>query len=501
MRCATAVLLLSIVPPTARAAAFQETPARTTQAESPWLDDKNLGTPLRPSEVPELAKPLLENASKLAGRALISNRALESLENLCDDCGARISGSDNAAHAVAWCVEWLKQDGFDNVRAEKVLVPHWVRGDCKAAMTAPRAQPMYACALGGSVGTDGKPLVAKVVATESLESLAKLDAKDVAGKIVLFTRKMERDGGEKSGYGATVSVRGGGAIAAAKLGAVGVMIRSVGTGNARLVHTGAMRYDDAVTKIPAVAISAEDAEMVERLLARGVAVEASLELSCKTLPDVESANVVAELVGREKPDELVVIGGHLDSWDLGLGAIDDGAGVVICWEAMRLMKELGLRPRRTVRLVCFMNEENGLRGGDGYAKQHESEAAKTIAAIESDGGAGRPLGFGCSSSDADLARVQQLGALCRGLGCGNVKKGGGGADVGPLRKYGVPTLGLEQDSHWYFDYHHTPADTPDKVDAHELALNVAAMAVMAYSLAELEPRLENAPPPAPTGTH
>lgn len=467
--------------------------AAPTQSESPWLDDKNLGAPLRPGEVPPLAQPLLDVAAKLVGRALVSNRASETLEQLCDDCGARLSGSDNANRAVEWCLERLRQDGFENVHAEKVMVPRWVRGGCKVAMAGPRDQELHACALGGSVGTGGKVLRAEVIATPSLESLAKLTAADVRGKIVLLTRKMERDGGSTAGYGPTVSIRGGGASAAAKLGAIAVMIRSVGTGNARLPHTGAMNYDEGVAKIPAVALSAEDAEMLDRLIARGTQVEVSLDLGCETLSDVESANVVAELVGREKPEEIVVIGGHLDSWDLGTGALDDGAGVVIAWEAARLMRELGLRPRRTIRLVCFMNEENGLRGGDGYFAQHRDELANHVAAIESDSGAGRPLGFGCTSGDADFARVQQFGALLRGIGAGAVTKGGGGVDIGPLRAGGVPTLGLHQDSRWYFDYHHTAADTPDKADPHELALNVAAMAVMTYALAEMEPRLANFP--------
>jgi carboxypeptidase Q len=470
--------------------------APPSQAESPWLDDKNLGDPLRSGESTQLPPALLDAATKLAGRALLANHAAETLEELCDDVGARLSGSDAANHAVAWCVARLRKDGFENVRTEKVLVPHWVRGRCEVAMTSPRAQSMYACALGGSVGTGGKPLVANVVATESLETLAKLPPEQVAGKIVLLTRRMTRDGGERSGYGATVSIRGNGAIAAAKVGAVGVLIRSVGTGNARVVHTGAMHYDEGVTRIPAAALSAEDAEMIERLLARGQPVAVSLDLGCETQGDVESANVVAELRGREKPDEVVVLGGHLDSWDLGLGAIDDGAGVVIAWEAVRLMKELDLRPRRTLRVVFWMNEENGLRGGNGYAEQHAAEAANHMVAIESDGGAGRPTGFGLTCDAADLPRVQALGALLRGLGCGSVKAGGGGADVGPLRKLAVPTMSLNQDSHWYFDYHHTPADTPDKVDPHELALNVAALSVMSYALAEMEPRLAPFPAPA-----
>jgi len=470
--------------------------AQATQAESPWLDDRNLGAPLRPSELPGLAAPHLDVASRIVGRALVANRALATIEELCDDCGSRISGSENAARAVDWCLERLRHDGFENVRAEPVMVPRWVRGECRVAMTAPRAEELVACALGGSVGTGGRPLRAPVVVTESLDSLQRLERSRVAGRIVLFTRRMKRGGGEAAGYGATVSIRSRGALAAARLGAVGVMIRSVGTGNARLVHTGQTNYDESAPRIPAVAISAEDAEMLERLAARGVAIEASIDLGCETLDPVESANVVAELVGRELPEEIVLIGGHLDSWDVGLGAIDDAAGVVISWEAVRILKELGLRPRRTIRTVFFMNEENGLEGGKGYAARHAEAAARHVAAIESDGGAGRPLGFGCTSREADLARVRQLATLLRGIGADRVTAGGGGADLGPLQRLGVPTLGLSQDPHWYFDYHHTPADTPDKIDPHELALNVAAMGVMAWALAEMEPRLAPLQPAA-----
>lgn len=465
-------------------------------AESPWLDDQNLGTPLRTAEAAKLPPELLDAASRLAGRALLSNRAMETLEELCDDVGARLSGSAEANHAVEWCVARLKKDGFENAHAEKATVPHWVRGRCEAAMTSPRLQPMHACALGGSVGTGGKPLVASVVATESLESLAKLSREQVDGRIVLFTRRMTRDGGEASGYGATVSIRGRGASAAAKLGAVGVMIRSVGTANARLPHTGNMSYEEGITRIPAIALSAEDAEMIDRLLARGIEVKASFETTCAMEGEVESANVVADLPGREKPDEIVLLSGHLDSWDLASGAIDDGAGCVIAWEAARLMRELGIKPRRTIRIVLWMSEENGSSGAKAYATQHEAEAGKHVVAIEADSGAGRPLAFGLTCAEPDLARVQALAPLVRGLGCGTVKKGGGGADVGQLRRLAIPTMGLNQDDYWYFDYHHTPADTPDKVDPHELSLNVAAMAVMAYAIADLEPRLAPAPPAA-----
>jgi len=470
--------------------------AQQIHGESPWVNDQNLGDPLRSAEAAQLPPELLDAASRLASRALLSNRAMETLEELCDDVGARLSGSAEANHAVDWCIARMKRDGFENVHAEKALVPHWVRGRCDAAMTSPRPQPMHACALGGSVGTGGKPLVASVVMTESLDSLAKLTREQVAGKIVLLTRRMTRDGGEASGYGPTVTIRGRGASAAAKLGAVGVMIRSVGTANARLPHTGNMNYEEGVPKIPAIALAAEDAEMVERLLARGTDVKVSMESTCEMEGDVESANVVADLIGREKPDEIVLLSGHLDSWDLASGAIDDGAGCVISWEAARLMHELKLRPRRTIRVVLWMSEENGSAGAKAYAVQHEAEAGKHVVAFEADSGAGRPQGFGLTCADQDLPRVQALAPLLRGLGCGAVTKGGGGADVGQLRRLAIPTMGLSQDDHWYFDYHHTTADTPDKVDPHEMSLNVAAMAVMAYAVADLEPRLAAAPPAA-----
>jgi carboxypeptidase Q len=241
--------------------------------------------------------------------------------------------------------------------------------------------------------------------------------------------------------------------------------------------------------------------MLERLLARGSDVKVTIETTCEMQNNVESANVVADLPGREKQDEIVLLSGHLDSWDLASGAIDDGAGCVISWEAARLMHELKLRPRRTIRVVLWMSEENGSAGAKAYAIQHEAEAGRHVVAFEADSGAGRPHGFGLTCADADLPRVQALAPLLRGLGCGVVTKGGGGADVSQLRRLAIPTMGLSQDDHWYFDYHHTPADTPDKVDPHELALNVAALSVMSYALAEMEPRLAPFPAPADEKAH
>jgi len=284
-------------------------------------------------------------------------------------------------------------------------------------------------------------------------------------------------------------MRGTGAIEAAKLGAVATMIRSVGSAPFRLVHTGAMRYEEGVPKIPAAAISEEDADLIHRLLASGETVRVHLELGCATLPDAESANVVADLRGRKRPDEIVLIGAHLDSWDLGTGAIDDGAGVAIVMETMRLLRALDLHPRRTIRAVLYTNEENGTRGGKGYKEAHENELAKHVVAIESDSGGARPKGFGVSAGAGAVDLVRAIASRLRPVGADDVSADGGGADISSLKLAGVPQMSLRQDSTYYFDYHHTAADTLDKVDRTELAMNVAAMAVMAYALADREETL------------
>ena len=306
--------------------------------------------------------------------------------------------------------------------------------------------------------------------------------------IVLYTKKMERAAhGGMSGYGQVVSIRSRGAVEAARLGAAASVTRSVGTDRARLPHTGAMNYEEGTPRIPAIALAQEDADRIVRLLERGQEVIMSIDLGCEYLPDRMSANVVAEVVGREKPEEIVLLGGHLDSWDLGTGALDDGAGCAITWEAARLLIELELRPRRTVRLVLFMNEENGLRGGRGYAERHKDELSQHVAALEADRGAGRPLGFDGGVNDEIVDTVRQVAALLTGIGADQVKPGGaGGADISPLFRLGVPCFGLAQDATYYFDFHHTPADTLDKVGPFELALNIGAVSVMTYVLAEME---------------
>jgi Zn-dependent M28 family amino/carboxypeptidase len=268
-----------------------------------------------------------------------------------------------------------------------------------------------------------------------------------------------------------------------------MLIRSLATADLRLPHTGAMGYKEGTPRIPAAAISPEDAELIHRFLLAGETVKVSFALSCKTLPDAESANVIGEIRGSEAPDEVVVIGGHLDSWDVGTGAHDDGSGCAISMEAMRLIRSLGLKPKRTIRAVLFTNEENGLRGGKAYAEAYAAQLGKHVAAIESDSGGARPLGFGVSAGPGGTDIVRKLAAPLASFAADDVQEGGGGADISPMAPAGVPQLGLRQDTTHYFDVHHTMADTLDKIDAHDLAMNATAMAVMAWQLANLDPPL------------
>lgn len=446
-----------------------------------------LGEPPTRLEPGSIADQYQRPAALLLGRALIANRGMEVLSVLCDEIGPRLTGSENAERAIAWCQERMRADGFENVRAEPVLVPHWERGHCAVQLTAPLEEALAACALGGSIGTPDGPLEGPVVVVSGFEELRRIGEEGVAGRIVLFNGKMTRNGGSMSGYGRTAALRTQGAVEAAKRGAVASITRSVGTDRGRLPHTGAMRYEEGVPEIPAVAIAGEDADRIQRLVDRGLEVRLTMDLGCQTHPDKMSANVVAEIVGREKPEEIVLIGGHLDSWDLGTGALDDGAGCAIAWEAARLLRELDLIPRRTIRVVLFMNEENGLRGGTNYAALHRDEADRHVAAIESDSGAGRPIGWSGGSNEAIVEAVESIAALLRGIGADSVQAGGaGGADISPLFRLGVPCFGLRQDTTYYFDYHHTPADTLDKVGPFELSLNIGALAVMAYVLADME---------------
>jgi Zn-dependent M28 family amino/carboxypeptidase len=431
-------------------------------------------------------------AQRILDAALADSKAYERLAWLCDRIGHRLSGSPELEKAVAWAEATMKADGADRVWKDDVPVPVWIRGEERGRIVAPVEHPMNLLTLGMSVPTPPEGVTGEVVMAASLDELRALGDK-VRGKVVFFNRPIERNGEGERGYGFASNLRFSGTVEAAKLGAVAMIIRSLGTADYHLPHTGTTAYDESQPRVPAAAITAEDAERIARLLAAGDTVKVQLVLRPRRLPDGPSHNVLAEIRGRERPDEVVVIGGHLDSWDVGCGAQDNGAGVVVTMEAIRLLKKLGLQPRRTIRAVLFTNEENGGRGGKDYATRYADSMDRHVAAIEIDSGGARPTGFGVSAGPGGIERVAGLAAPLAGIDADAVKDGGGGADTGPMRKFGVPLLGLRPDTTHYFDYHHTEADTVDKIDPHELAMLSGAMAVMAFSLADAEDTLPRIP--------
>jgi carboxypeptidase Q len=424
-------------------------------------------------------------ADRIIAAATADSAAWNKLAELTDTFGNRLSGSDALERAIDWIIVQMKKEGLDNVRGEPVMVPRWIRGQERAELRQPRYQSLPMLGLGGSISTPPGGIEAEVLVVSSFDDL-KARAADAAGKIVLFDVPF-------TNYGQTVAYRSRGMNEASRAGAVASLIRSVGPYGLRTPHTGAMApYDTTVKAIPAAAITMEDAAMLHRMQNRGQKIVIRLEMSAHFLPDAPSRNVMAELTGREQPDEVVVFGGHIDSWDVGFGAVDDGGGVVIAWEAVRLLKQLGLKPRRTIRAVGWTNEENGGRGGQGYRDAHRSELDKHVAAIESDGGTFKFRGFGFTGSDSAMAIVRQIGRLLKPLGADTIFTGGGGADIGPIMQLGVPGMSHNVDGTRYFWYHHTPADNVDKIDPRELAENVAAMAIMAYVLADLPEALPRA---------
>ncbi|MDQ7054408.1 MAG: M20/M25/M40 family metallo-hydrolase [candidate division KSB1 bacterium] len=435
------------------------------------------------------AQPYLERATKLIDRALQERQAYDMLRELTLTIGPRLSGSPQAAAAVEWGRQKLVQIGADSVWLQPVMVPRWVRGEVEEAeiiqSTIVGDHPLTVCALGGSVGTPEMGVIGEVIEVHDFDELARLGKKAIAGKIVFFNRPM--DPAERNtfrAYGGAVNQRTRGAAEAAKYGAVAVLVRSMTTRLDDVPHTGGMRYIAGIPKIPAAAISTLDAEFLSRLLKREDHVRVRLRLSCETLPDVPSANVIGEIRGSEKPDEIIVIGGHLDSWDKGHGAHDDGAGCVQSIEALRLLRALGLHPKRTIRAVLFMNEENGLRGGREYARVARQQGWRHVAAIESDRGGFAPRGFSVDAPPAVVEKLARWAYLFEQIEAGVIRRGGGGADISPLKRQGVPTIGLMVDSHRYFDYHHSDNDTFDKVNERELELGAAMLAILSYVLAQ-----------------
>jgi carboxypeptidase Q len=425
-----------------------------------------------------------EAAARIIGAALVDRRAWDRLAFLCDRFPHRLSGSAWLEAAIDWAATTMKADGLESVRVEPVMVPHWERGTEEAELLEPVRRSLLVLGLGGSVGTPPEGITAPVRVVRDFNEMEGLD-EQVRGTIVVYSAPYV-------GYGATVPYRVNGASHAARHGAVAALVRSVGPVSLGTPHTGMMRYADDAPKIPSAAITIEEAETLHRMQRRGESVRLRLRMSAKVLPDAPSGNVVGEWRGWEKPHEVVLIGGHLDAWDVGSGAHDDGGGCVATWEAVRLLKQLGLRTRRTIRVVLFTNEEHGGRGAHEYREAHQAELDNHILAIEADSGVYSPLGFGFTGSKEALATLREIGRLLEGIGAGQVKEGGGGADIAPLIAAGIPGMGLDVDGRYYFDIHHTPADTMDKVDPAELAHCVAALAVMSYVVADLPQRLPRA---------
>ena len=433
---------------------------------------------LAPAEIPDAYR---EAADRLIDAALSDSTGWQRLAELVDRFGHRLSGSQALEDANDWILERMEADGLENVRGEPVMVPHWVRGEESVTLIEPRPDDLAMLGLGGSVGTPDGGITAEVLVVSSFDELDER-ADEAEGKIVLFDVPF-------TSYGETVQYRLNGAVAAARAGAVASLIRSVGPFSMNTPHTGMMSYQVGVERIPHAAITVEDAMMLHRMADRGERIVVRVEMDAESLPDVESRNVIGELRGSERPDEIVVLGGHTDSWDVGQGAMDDAGGVVAAWEAVRLMKALGLRPRRTVRVVGWTNEENGLRGGAEYRNAHTGEIDRHVLAMESDAGTFDPIGFGFSGTDDAFAIIQAVGTLLDRIDAGQITRGGGGADISPLMQLGVPGMGLRVDGERYFWYHHSAADTLDKLNPEDFAECVAAMAVMAYVVADLPQRL------------
>ena len=421
-------------------------------------------------------------AARLIGEAVGDAFAWRRLSVLTDTIGNRLSGTPQLARAITWAAEEMKHDGLENVHTEKVMVPKWVRGNESAEIIEPARQQIVMLGLGGSVATPPAGLQADVFIVHGFDELDAHPAQ-VHGRIVLFNVPF-------TSYGETVRFRSEGASRAARHGAVAMLIRSVGLSGLRLPHTGALQYSSDAPKIPAAAITTEDADRLERMVGRGGRVVVALKMEAHFEPDAESANVVGEIRGREKPEEIVVVSGHLDSWDVGAGATDDGGGCVVSWEALRIMKKLNLRPRRTVRLVLWTNEENGGRGGLSYRDRHRAELGRHVMMMESDSGVFRPLGFGFTGSDRARQTVTAIATLLTGIAAEQIVLNGEGADIGPSAQEGhIPTMSLEVEDSKYFLIHHTPADTIDKIDPVEMARCAAAVTVMTYVVADLPQRL------------
>ncbi len=437
------------------------------------------------AETPSLDAKDIKIAEQLRDEALKSSKGYAIVESLTTEVGPRMAGTAGDAAAVAWGEAKLKELDFDKVWKEPVTFPTWKRGVETAEVVSPFPQPLVITALGFSVGTPKGGLSAEIKAYETLQDLKDAPKNDAKGKIVFIKYRMKkaRDG---SGYGPAVSARGSGAVEAAKKGAVGILIRSIGTQSHRMAHTGMMRYAEDVNKIPAAALSSPDADLLENMLTRGKPVTVKLTLGSYDGPEYTSYNVIGEITGSEKPEEYVLIGGHLDSWDLGTGALDDGAGIAITTAAAELISRLPERPKRSIRVIMWANEEQGLVGARAYAEMYKDKLANIITGAESDFGAGRIWRIDSRVKPEALSVAKDIAKVMEPLGIkyGN-NRAGGGPDLIPLRQLGVSVFSLRQDGTDYFDYHHTPDDTLDKIEKEALDQNTAAYVVLAYLAAQM----------------
>ena len=420
----------------------------------------------------------VDTSLRIISKSLSDSTAYNRLGYMCDTFGPRLSGSKNLENAINWILKEMNSDGLENVRGEKVAVPTWIRGKESATLLSPFKKELSMLGLGGSIATPRGGLKAEVIVVNDWDELESR-SNEVPGKIVLFNAPF-------TSYGETVAYRYSGASAAAKHGAVASLIRSIGPWSMNTPHTGVMAYNDDVQKIPNAALTMEDAMMLSRIHDRGNKIIVKLDMNARMVADRWSHNVLGEIKGSIYPEEVVVVGGHIDSWDVGQGAHDDGGACIASWEVLRLIKELGLKPKRTIRCVMWTNEENGGKGNKGYRDMHMDEMDKHVLAIESDGGVFSPKGFGFSGNDSAREIVEEIHELMKPIGANTISDGGRAADVAPLNDEGVPVMSLKVDGSKYFWYHHTDADTFDKIDFNEFNRCIAAMAIMAYVVADLD---------------
>lgn len=485
-------------------------PGSLAQMASPGVQPPGMASKPGP-----LAAKYKSAADKILQAAMTDEDGYAALTYLCDHIGKRLSGTPQLNLAVSWGADLMRKGGLEHVQVQPVMVPHWVRGEEAANLVSPIAKPLHMLGLGMSVGTQKGGITAPVIFVHTFAELDALPDAQVKGKIVAFNPGWH-------GYGIGSMYRIGGPSRAAAKGAAAVLVRSA-TGLAmQTPHTGTLQYDEKQPKIPAAALSVEDALMIERLTQEGP-VQIHLQMDAHVEPEIQAGNVLGEIVGSEHPEQVVVLGGHIDSWDVGQGAQDDGSGIMVAFEAVSLLHKLGLKPKRTIRVVFWVNEENGGAGGRAYRKFVGDKIKDQVAAIEMDGGAEKPLGIGYGSfggtrrpapsvpgaaasaatigapsfdekllspeEKQSFAYLKDLASLLVKIGADTVSPGGGGSDIGPLTADGVPALSPRTVGEHYFDWHHTEADTLDKVDSDSFKKNTALLSVLTYVLADMDGRL------------